>query len=384
MDWLTGGRFAQGEAKRLIAQLSDVTKRDRAAQDLIRLGTDSVTPLIEALQTKDVNLLPLYQQILARIPSATPTLTKLLASAHPVIRGRVAEIFAISKDRAAVPALLDALQGEYFTVRSRAAFALGKIGDSKAIQPLLNLLKDQEDEVRIAACLAIGLFRDPSTFDDITNILLDDPKIEVRQAAARALGNTQHPAALPYLMEALHDSFWWYEREHAVGDLLLAIEKMGIAAVDPLIGALQDKEGTVRKFAATLLGKLGDPRAIEHLGMSLYDMHHDVGKASAESLAKFGGSSLEILTEALSHPEAWIRIHAIIGLSQIQDSRVAPVLIQMLNDPEREVKRQAIKALGGYKDARTTSVLQQIMANRGDREFHALAKEALENLHKVQ
>jgi len=35
MDWLTGGRFVQGEAKRLIAQLGDVTKRDRAAQDLI-------------------------------------------------------------------------------------------------------------------------------------------------------------------------------------------------------------------------------------------------------------------------------------------------------------------------------------------------------------
>ncbi len=40
-------------------------------------------------------------------------------------------------------------------------------------------------------------------------------------------GNTQHPAALPYLMEALHDSSWWYEREQGVGDLLLAIEKIG-------------------------------------------------------------------------------------------------------------------------------------------------------------
>jgi HEAT repeat protein len=381
MDWLTGSK--QGEAKRLISQLSDVTKRDRAAQDLVRLGTDAVTPLIEALQTKDTGLLPLVQQVLARIPSAAPTLIKLLGSAHPVIRGRVAEIFSISKDRTAAPALLDALQGEYFTVRSRAALALGKIGDTKAIQPLLNLLKDRDDEVRIAACLALGLFRNPSTFDDITTVLLDDPKIEVRQAAARALGNTQHPAALPYLMEALHDSFWWYEREHGVGDLLLAIEKMGPAAVEPLIESLQDKEGTVRKFAALLLGKLGDPRAIEPLGMSLYDMHHEVGKAAAESLANFGGSSFQILTEALSHPEMWIRIHAMIGLSRIRDARVAPVLIQMLNDPEREVKKQAIQSLGGLKDSRATAILQQIMADRSDREFHALAKDALDNLAKA-
>jgi HEAT repeat protein len=381
MDWLTGGK--QGEAKRLITQLLDVTKRDRAAQDLIRLGADAVPALLETLQTKDGNLLPLVQQILAHMPSATPTMIKLLAIAHPIIRGRVAEIFTISKDHAAVPALLGAAQGEYFTVRSRAALALGKIGDPKAIQPLVSLLKDPEDEVRIAACLALGLFSDPSTFDEITTVLLDDVKIEVRQAAARALGNTQHPAALPYLMEALHDSFWWYEREYAVGDLLLAIENMGTAAVEPLIKSLQDKEGTVRKFAAILLGKLGDPRAIEPLTMSLYDMHHEVGKASAESLAKFGASSFDVLTEALSHPEMWIRIHAIIGLSHIRDARVASVFVQMLNDPEREVKKQVIRSMGDLKDPRTASVLQEIITNRGDRELHALAKAALENIVRV-
>ena len=378
MDWLTGGK--KGEAKRLINQLADATQRDRAAQDLIRMGGDAVTPLLEALQTKDANLLPYYQQVLARIPAATPMLIQLLKSAHPVLRGRAAEVFALSRDRAAVPALLDALQGEYFTVRSRAALALGKMGDPKAVQPLLSLLKDPEDEVRIAACLALGQFRNPSTFDEIANVLLDDQKIEVRQAAARGLGNTQHPAALPYLMEALYDSFWWYEREYAVGDLLLAIEKMGRIAVEPLFRALESREGTVRKFAAILLGKIGDPRAIEPLSMSLYDMHHEVGKASADSLARFGANSFETLSGALRHPEMWIRIHAITGLSRIKDSRVAPLLVQMLDDPEREVQIQAIRSLGDLKDSRTVPVLQQILANRGDREFHALAKEAMDKV----
>ncbi|MDQ3006096.1 MAG: HEAT repeat domain-containing protein, partial [Chloroflexota bacterium] len=161
MNWLTGGK--QGEAKRLISKLADVTQRDHAAQDLIRLGADAVPSLLEALQTQDLNLLPLYQQVLARIPSATPTLIKLLATAHPVIRGRVADIFSINKDRVAVPGLLDALQGEYFTVRARAVLALGRIGDAKALPPLLVALKDSEDEVRIAACLALGFFKEPST-----------------------------------------------------------------------------------------------------------------------------------------------------------------------------------------------------------------------------
>ena len=381
MDWFTGSK--QGEAKRLIAQLGDVMKRERAGQELIRIGADAVPPLIESLQTRDPNLLPLYQQILARIPSATPLLIKTLRSGHPLIRGRVAEVFAINRDRNAVSALLEALKGEYFTVRSRAGLALGKIGDARAIQPLLGMLKDPEDEVRITACLALGCFKEPSTFDDITNVLLDDLKIEVRQAAAKALGNTEHPAALPYLMEALHDSYWWYEREYAASDLLSAIEKMGLAAVDPLIKALQDKEGTVRKFAATLLGRLGDPRAIEPLGMALYDLHHEVGKVSAESLARFGVPALDVLVDALSHPEMWIRIHAISALSRLKNGRVTPILLEMLNDPEREVKKQVIQSLGELKDPRSSNALQELVSNRADRELHTLAKQALEGFANV-
>jgi HEAT repeat protein len=378
MDWLTGGKT--GEAKRLIAQLADATKRDVAARDLIGLDADAVTALLEALQTRDLNLLAIYEQILARIPSASPALIQTLTTAHPIMRARAADVFAISKDKSAVPALMDALHGEYFTVRARASLALGRIGESKAIQPILKLLKDPEDEVRIAACLTLGLFKDPSTFDEITNVLLDDTKIEVRQAAAKALGYTQHPAALPYLMEALHDSYWWYEREVAAGDLLHAIENMGAVAVEPLIEALKDKEGTVRKFAATLLGRIGDPRAIEPLGTALYDLHHEVGKTSAEALVNFAVTSFEILVEALEHPEMWIRIHSVDVLPKISEPRVALVLLEMLKDPEREVQRHVIEAMGVLKDTRTLPALQEIMAQRGDREMHALAKAAIEKI----
>ena len=79
MNWLTGG--PQGEAKRLIAQLADSTKRDIAAKELIKLGADAVPPLIDALQTQDPDLILYRQHILARISSATPTLTKTLATA---------------------------------------------------------------------------------------------------------------------------------------------------------------------------------------------------------------------------------------------------------------------------------------------------------------
>lgn len=378
MDWFTNSK--QGEAKKLISLLGDAAKRNAAAHDLIKLGADSVPPLIEALQTQDLNLLAIYQQILARIPAASPELTKAMKSAHPIIRGRVAEVFGISKDKNAIPVLIEALHGEFFTVRARSAMALANIGDVRVLPELLPLLKDHEDETRIAACTAIGRFRDPSTFDELANVALDDMKIEVRQAAVMALGDTKNPAAIPFLMEALRDSFWWFEREQAVRVLLTAIEGMGDDVVEPLIEALGDREGTVRKYAAMILGRLRDPRAIEELGMTVYDLHHEVSLTAAEALAQFGAPAVELLAEALIHPEASVREHAIIGLSMIRDERVVPYLIEMLHDPDRVVKRQAIHLLGDLKDVRAIPVLQEVVANRTDRELAAFAKEVIAKL----
>jgi HEAT repeat protein len=378
MDWLTGGKT--GEAKRLVSQLADSSKRDRAAQELIRLGADAAPVLVEALQTSDLNLLPLYGQVLIHIGKpAIPALMKALATSHPLVRGRVAEVLGTMKDDTTVPALLDALRSEYFTVRAKAAVALGNIGHPTALEALMRAMSDPEQEVRRAAVTAVGRYRDPSTFYKISNVLLDDPIIEVRQAAARALGDTRHPDAVFFLMEAIRDAFWWYEREQAAGDLLQAIENIGVPAVPSLIEALGDREGTVRKFAAVILGRIGDPRAIEELGMTLYDLHHDVSQAAAEALAKFGAPAVEVLSEALRHPESTVREHAVIGLGKIQDVRVAPLLIEMLQDPERTVQKQAILALGASLDARASAALQIIANDRNDRELSTLAKQALES-----
>ena len=378
MDWFTNSK--QNEVKKLIAQLADATKRNASAQELIRLGAESVPPLIDALQTQDLNLLAIYQQILARIPSASPELTKALRAAHPIIRGRVAEVFGLSKDKHAIPVLLEALHGEFFTVRARAASALANIGDRLVISEILPMLKDRENEVRIAACATLGSFNDPSTFDELANVALDDPMIEVRQAAVKALGDSKSPAAIPFLMEALRDSFWWFEREQSVRVLLNAIEGMGKPVVEPLIEALRDREGTVRKLAAIMLGNLQDARAIEELGMTLYDLHHEVSQTAAEALARFGAPAIDVLAEALIHPEASVREHAILGLGRIHDERVIPYLIEMLHDPAREVKRQAIQSLAEIKDRRAIPALQELVTDRSDRELAAFAKEVIAKL----
>jgi bilin biosynthesis protein len=175
----------------------------------------------------------------------------------------------------------------------------------------------------------------------------------------------------------LRDSFWWYEREQAAADLLNVIEKMGPGVVAPLIEALADKEGTVRKFAAIVLGRLRDPRALEELGMALYDLHHEVGRAAAEALVQFGPAAVDVLFGSLNHAEADIRLHAVYALGKIQDGRIVPVLIEILEDPDHHVRWQVITSLGELRDARALPALQQIASQRADRELATLAKQVI-------
>ncbi len=379
MNWLTGSKI--GQARRWIRGLGDEAKREHAFEEILKLGGDSAPLLIKGLQTGDQEMFQIYRHLLIRLGhDATPALTESLCGDHPAIRGHVAEILGEIKDPATLPVLLDALGSEFYTVRSRAAIALGKIGDKKAIQPIVGALADSEAEVRIGGLTALERFCEPSTFDDMADLLLEDPHIEVRQAAAKALGCTQHPRALHYLMVALEDPFWWYERENEANVLLDVIHRMGTLALDPLLEALKNSEGTVRRLAAILLGRLADQRAIEPLSMALYDTHFEVGQAAAASLAGFGPVGLKRLAEALHHPEPWLRQHAIYGLTLSTDKRIMPLILEMLNDPERDVQKQAIQSLGELGDLRALPALSAIASNRADKEMYKLAKEAIEAL----
>lgn len=379
MGWLNG--LKPSETRRWVGQLADPARRERAAAELLRMGVEAVPELIEALRSPTPGLPPLAGQLLLQLgPTATPALTDALFNRHPELRVKVAALLGQSKDPRAIPALIRALRSQYYTVREQAARSLGNLLDLQALPALLEALKDPEPEVRAAAVTAAGRYCDPGTFDEMADLLLEDPQLEVRQAAAKALGETRRTEAVPYLMLALRDSFWWYERETAADALLEAIETIGQPAIDSLLEAMQDSEGAVRRFAAKLLGRIRDPRAIEPLGMALYDMHFEVGQAAAESLAGFGEAGLRVLGEAVQHPEAWLRLHAIHGLTLSADKRIVPALMNMINDPDREVVKQVIRSLGQLRDERALPALQAIAINRADRELSSLARDAIHTL----
>lgn len=378
MDWLIGKK---DDSKKWIAQLNDPAKRAQAANELIRLGPAAVDGLMEAVIGKDSNLATMAGQLLVKLgATAIPRLSEILASAHPETRQRVADLLGETRHPGAVPPLIEAARGQFFTVRARAASALAKIGDPQTVPLLIELLSDKESSVRESAALAVGKFKDPRCLIRLSDVLLEDPQLEVRQAAAQGLAESRLAQAVPYLLDAMDDAFWWYGREGAAKPLLDAILSFGTDSVLPLCEYLHHTEGNVRKHAAILLGQIGDARAIEPLGMALYDVHNVVGEAAAEALARHGAPALEVLEEATRAVETPIRLHALSGLSRIKDARALPLIENLIHDPDRNVMKRAIQALAETRDPNALQLLGPYAEDRSDRERSMLAREAMRQL----
>lgn len=77
-------------------------------------------------------------------------------------------------------------------------------------------------------------------------------------------------------------------------------------AVDPLITALKDADSGVRGKAAVALGKIGDPRAVGPLITALKDADNSVCTKAAEALVKIGPPAVDPLIATLRDPDGGV------------------------------------------------------------------------------
>jgi len=102
--------------------------------------------------------------------------------------------------------------------------------------------------------------------------------------AARTLGELGDRRAVKPLIATLEDEYHSPLRH----DGEAALEKLGDAAVEPLIVALKDDKYEVRSIAACVLGTLGDRRAVEPLILALKDKNQTVRRNAAKALGLLG------------------------------------------------------------------------------------------------
>jgi HEAT repeat protein len=178
------------------------------------------------------------------------SLIRHLNSRDPSVRWHAAEALGTCGETA-VPRLLSALQSPDFLVRIGVIEALGMIRDSRAIPPLATISRhDRSLEVRWAAALALGEIGSPGAIPALVP-LLRDPNRYLRNGAATALGRLgwqpSDEAGTAYMLIALQD---WETIRH-----------LGRAALPPLWDLLRDDDPVTRAKIVSLLGTIDDRQA---------------------------------------------------------------------------------------------------------------------------
>ncbi|MDI9618104.1 HEAT repeat domain-containing protein [Methanothermobacter sp.] len=222
-------------------------------------------------------------------------------------------------------------------VRAAAARALGNIGDSRAIEPLINSLEDPDIDVRISALRSLASLRNERSADAVEGCL-NDPLEDIRKNALITLAEVDPKRGVDHALAALNDRSWVVRKAAArvirsLGDercievlidklndpdlevrrqIVLAVVRLGEAAVEPLLEKLSDPSWQTRAVIVEALGEIGSKRAVPHLKRMVSGRKRDENRyvrgKVAEALGLIGDpDALESLIEALNDPYLFVR-----------------------------------------------------------------------------
>jgi HEAT repeat protein len=125
-----------------------------------------------------------------------------------------------------------------------------------------------------------------------------------------------------------------------------ALARIGTAATDPLVAALDDTDRVERLRAAWALGQIGDERAIGKLISTLRDTDWSVRVHAADALGKLRAhQATDALLLLLNDKNTDVRRHVIAALTKIADPGSADRLGDTLKDADWWVRMDAALAL---------------------------------------
>jgi HEAT repeat protein len=298
-------------------------------------------------------------QVTSTQPAASPELNSLVEELSAGQEAAVAAMTRLSElgDAAApvIPALIGLLDKDkvWFEVQKRAisyrpavcaASVLIRIGEP-AIPAVTSALDRDGTSLPANAAYVLGAIRSSKTIPGLERAL-SHADAEVRMLAARGLGGHYSQAEARAL----------------------------------LLGALQDKDQSVREAATFALRLHEEPRRpgtpripsnferakiVQALAAALSDAEPSVRINAAEAIATYGdGNSVVPLTKALGDPDRLVRAIVAQALGKIGDRRATAPLVDQL---ERETDSTAIallcQALGALKDPLASRPLTRLLAH---------------------
>ncbi|MGA3058362.1 MAG: HEAT repeat domain-containing protein [Candidatus Limnocylindrales bacterium] len=305
--------------------------REAAAEALGRIGAPAVGPLSAALEDSNADTREAAARVLGNIGApAWASLDAALKDPSAGVREAAAKALGAIDGPRAAESLSAALKDTSARVRQSAAKELAKMGwtpesgqtgeayrlvekrdwaecvrlGAPAVEPLMGVLRFRDKRVRRAAAEALGKIADPRAAKALVTTLGDSDQ-QTRQAAAEALVRMMAPAAKPLAAalldgnatrrrlaaEVLDRTGWSPDRSAAGASYWIAKRQwskcleIGAPAVRPLLWALRSDDERGRAEAAMVLGRIGDPRAVEPLYAALNDSDENVRHQVAKALA---------------------------------------------------------------------------------------------------
>lgn len=272
------------------------------------------------------------------------TLIVSLLNWFGTIRHNVLRQLADTADPRAFPYFVAALFWGKPQARYHAAEGLRNLGGTDAAQALTEALNDSERMVAnsaMSALIHIGSPAIPFLLEQLNSI-----NFHIRSSVIHILGEIKDPSAIPPLIQAMEDRSGSIRR-----DIARAIEKFKSVAIPPLLEALNQENATIRLEAVKILGKLDEISILGTLFNLLKDPLENIRLEVVKALGKLADNrAVEPLLKMLRDSSSEVREETARSLGLIRDQRAVPLLIQALEDYSHEVQETAAGALGRIGD----------------------------------
>ncbi|HYL97821.1 MAG TPA: HEAT repeat domain-containing protein [Blastocatellia bacterium] len=358
----------------LIGMLKDESPevRSAAAQALGEIGDAQAAAPIDAAFNDAGEAAWVYAIALYRLGNHAHLDAILASLKSPDDEERLAALAAVVefKDPASAAALVElyradppspAISENDVEFRVGMAKAFGEFSDSSSGSALISMLQDPRPAIRAAAVEAIShrvaANNNSSAKSGMTagSVSSSDKAFDQTAVAAIILLLKNEPS--PLVLAAIDHSMKSFDRDQTI-DALLASLKSGANVRQMLtdMGVTAEAEGAKlangtldeKMRAVDILGRLGDPSAIEPLMKTLAATKEPGLKAQVvQTLGEFKDRNTEdALLDASRDPQAEVRAAAVSALGRLGDSSVTGTLFDATRDSSEDVRDAAFRSLG--------------------------------------
>jgi HEAT repeat protein len=223
----------------------------------------------------------------------------------------------------AVPELQRAATAQSPGLRRAAVSALGAIGSRDTVPFLLQMLDDEDPYVRLEAKKGLDQFEDPNVDAFVQGLTHPSPR--VRHESVMKIAASKDPGA-----------------------------------IDALIGALDDEDGSVREAAVRGLGQFPPEETVEGLSRTLRRGSNILMRqGAAAALAQQSGDEVVAALETgLNDPSGTVRAEVTRSLGNHLGTSSLEALLRAAKDADPLVRTAAATSLGMRDDPRARQLLE--------------------------